>query len=332
MNDVNSILITGGLGYIGSHIAIYLLKNGYEVTVLDRNSINKKYTLNILKKFNKFRYIEGDIIKQNFKSLFLFYDINTVIHCGGNKNLLESWQKPELYLNDNTKSLDHILDSITKQIKNIIFISTSMVYGKDKNTLSKENSILNPLNPYAKSKYIQEDLLEQKYNQLNQPLNCAILRCFNPIGCFNEDGLFEDINKSKTITSAIINTLKSDNPEFNIYGNNFNTFDGTPVRDYFHIADLTNFISSYFSHVCKKENSFDIWNIGSGEGVSVEKLLMIFEKITNKRIKRNYLKERPGEVEYLVADTTKSLKELKWSTKYSTEQACLSIIKAHNLI
>lgn len=327
MNNV--ILITGGLGYIGSHLAYQLLANGYQVIVIDRNISKKNKTLNILNKFPLFHCIEGDLLLLNIGVICYEYRIDTIIHCAGRKNFIEAFSQPHLYIQDNINITQNIINHVKNNIniKNFIFISTCMVYQNNINMIDKENLNIKPTHPYALSKFMEESLLEKQLKDLN----LCILRCFNPIGCNNLGRLGEDINKSSTISSAIIKSILSKDRIFHIYGNQFNTIDGTSMRDYFDINSIFDFIRIWLQYTKPYSRSFEIFNIGSGKGTTVLQLLEIFEKYGKIHLDRRYIEQRFAESPHIVANIDKAL-SLGWNPLSSMDNACLSVLKFNQII
>lgn len=311
---MHKILITGALGYIGSHTSLKLLFEGHTVYGLSQNI--RASTLKALNKFNNFYFIQGDLKNYN-KEL---PEIDTVIHCAGRKSVLESWQRPELYIGENVGITKNLLEHLPKTVKKIIFISTAMVYKKS--VFYSEESARRGDNPYAQCKIRQEEILRE-YGYKNN-INVVILRCFNPIGVHQE--LADSLNSCTTIVPAIIRALEDKRP-LNIYGHTFSTSDSTAVRDYIHIEDVVNFISS----TLQGGSSYNVYNVGRGVGVSVKELVQEFEEIANTKIEINFLPARAGENEWLVADISKARQELNYIAQYTLRQACLSVLKARDL-
>lgn len=321
MNNV--ILITGGLGYIGSHICLKLLICNYHVLVIDKISLHKQKIFQTFSQFKNFKFIEGNLNNLPLKNIFYENNVVTVIHCAGKKDFSESWNNPDAYINDNVFITKNLLINLPISIKNFIFLSTCMVYGNHE--IYKENTEPLPQSPYAQSKYFQENLIinhAKKYNY-----NVAILRVFNPIGCYNNYHLGENINNSNMIIPAILKCLLSEQKTFNIYGNQFNTIDGTTVRDYIHIDDLVYFIMNYLDKYSYFTEKIQYWNVGSSSGLSVEQLLAKFESIMGLKVNRNYIEPRKCENPLIVANIDKAQEELNWFPKKNINDALNSIIE-----
>lgn len=314
----NNILITGGLGYIGSHICMKLLSNQYNIFVIDRLSTHKKKILTSLHRFKNFNFIEGDMNQIPLKYIMQTNNIDTVIHCAGKKDFSQSWNKPNEYIAGNVILTKSLLDNLPTTIKNFIFLSTCMVYGNQQ--LYKETITPLPQSPYAKSKHIQENLIVEHSNKNNY--HAAILRVFNPIGY--QENLGEDIYNSQMIVPAILRCLISESKTFNIYGNQFNTIDGTTVRDYIHIEDLTLFVHNYFDKYLDLQDKVNFWNVGSSHGVSVEELLSKCETLSKTLIKRNYVQSRQCDNPSIIANIEKAKTQLSWKPQETIENALKS--------
>lgn len=324
-----NILITGGLGYIGSHIAYQLLSNGYQVIVVDRHIHEKKQNFNALKGFPSFTCIEGNLLSFDMNKICNKYKIDTVIHCAGRKNFIEAFCKPDLYIQENLNITKNIIKNIqrNKNVKNFIFLSTCMVYQNNFDKINDEDLNLSPTHPYALSKFMEETILQKEL----QDINLCILRCFNPIGCNYNVGLGEDIYKSSTISSAIIKSLISKEKTFNIYGNQFDTIDGTCVRDYFDINSISEFIKTWLENSKSSPQRFDIFNIGSGTGTTVLQLIETFERCSNISLNKNYIQERFSEAPHIVANINKAT-SIGWKQSFSIEKACLDVLKYHQIV
>lgn len=320
MNDVKNVLITGGLGYIGAHIAYTLLSQGCRVVVFDQHLQKKLGNIKVLQQFSNFEIIEGNIVDYNFASYFQQATIDTIIHCAGKKSLIESWASPELYNNINVNGTKNLIQHLSPTIKNFLLLSTSMLYANQAKDC-KEDSLVNTDNPYAKSKHEQELLVKE----LSSNVNVAVLRCFNIIGCL--DGLRENVDSSSTLIPAIIKASQSDEPVFNIYGNSFNTPDGTSVRDYLHVKDLTSFVRACLDFLTLQQQGFNLWNVGSAKGLSVKEIITIFEDITGKKFTLQHLDSRQGEKPRLVANIDKAFNDLAWHPQESVRAACICALK-----
>jgi len=305
------ILVTGGAGYIGSKICYDLTDQGYEVFIIDNLSTGHKELIN---KKAKFYYgdicdydLLNDILKKN--------NIKNIIHLAASLDVNESEKNPCKYYLNNVEGTNNILKVGSKnRIKNFIFSSTCAVYGDlNKNFKVNENSYCNPTSHYGKTKLICEFLIKKYANQYK--FSYGILRYFNVAGADkylrtghrgNSDTLFANLAKIST-TTAKQRTIK-------IYGNNYNTPDGTCVRDYICVSDLSNFHIEFLKRISKKKISKTL-NCGYGLGYSVLEVVKIFEKIIKKKINVKYLNKRKGDVSAIINDNKKFAKYFNLSNK-----------------
>lgn len=313
-------LLTGGNGYIGSHIAIELYNTTTNIIILDNysNSLldNKKRLSN---KLPKIIWIEGDILdKKILRHIFSTYSISNVIHLAGLKSISESIELPILYYSNNITGTLNLLE-IMKEYKcyNIIFSSSATVYGFQKDVPIKEKTPINNNldNAYAKSKlYVEKILLD--LNKNSDLWNIIILRYFNPIGCHYSGITWE--NPKKTVQNLfpyIIKVYSKELPKLTIFGNNYNTRDGTCIRDFIHIMDLANAHIQSLKFIKDKNSCYEIFNIGTGKGYSVLEVVNTFNKYSNNSISYEYGSPREGDVPYIFSDCEKANKILNWYPK-----------------
>tara|TARA_Y100000991_G_scaffold215675_1_gene207357 strand:- start:1491 stop:2498 length:1008 start_codon:yes stop_codon:yes gene_type:complete len=327
-----SILVTGGSGYIGSHCVLELHKKGYKVIIIDNLSNSKLNVLDGINKIlgpNNIEFFEIDLCNMlALQELFSKHKIDSVIHFAANKSIPESIINPmRFYQNNILGSLNLLQVMKENQINNIIFSSSATVYD-EKNTmpLDEKSSIINPLNPYGKSKlFIEEVIRDIAYS--NEEFNAGILRYFNPLGAHSSGLIGEDpILPPDNLGPALLKAINSEKKEFNIYGNDYETSDGTCVRDYIHIMDLARgHVSALESK--NKEQNFNIWNLGSGKGYSVLEVIKCFEEVADIEIKINYCPRRNGDIPISFASNTKALNELGWTTKRDLHQMLNDLIK-----
>ena len=305
-----NILITGGAGYIGSHVCEELVKNKTnKIYILDNLSTGHKRLIN-----KKAYFIKGDI--KNFslvKKIFIKHKIETVIHLAASLNVSEAEKDKKKYYQNNiigTKNL--ILSCKNLNIKNFIFSSSSSIYGNTKGDVD-ETKKPNPKMFYAYTKYEGEKLIK-KYSRKFK-FNYAILRYFNVAGA-SKSGQIGDIETSHghLIKNIAIEALKI-NPEINIYGNNYPTKDGTCIRDYIHVSDLAD-IHVKSLHYLNHHNKSFILNCGYGKGYSVKQVVNIFKKI-KKNLTINYKPKRPGDVAQMYSNTKKLKQTFKWKAKFN---------------
>tara|TARA_X000000368_G_C23013264_1_gene704533 strand:- start:308 stop:1279 length:972 start_codon:yes stop_codon:yes gene_type:complete len=304
-----NILLTGGAGYIGSHVAINLLDAGYKVTIIDDLSTGHQQL--IPKKAN---FIKANINDVNILDTILTKNkFDILMHFAGFIQVEESVKNPKKYFLNNTNNAKVLFDCCIKHnLKNIIFSSTAAAYGNpEKKDLIKENSILKPLNPYGESKVETE-----KYLQNNSNFNYIILRYFNVAGA---DPLMRSGLISKNPTHLIKITSEAaikKRDKVIIFGNDYPTSDGTAVRDYIHVSDLADLHVRAAQYLTTKRES-NVFNCGYGKGFSVKEVIDSANEINEFPIKFEFGQRRKGDAARLVADPSKIMKFLSWKPKYN---------------
>ncbi len=338
MSNKKLILVTGGAGYIGSHTIIDLIENSdFEIISAD-NFCNSS-----LNTFDRIEKITGKKIKNynvdltditSTESIFSENKIDGIIHFAALKSVPESVEKPEVYHFNNLKSLENLLElSVKYGVKNFIFSSSCSVYGNIKELPVSETTPLNPVaSPYAETKLLGEEMIE-KYTR-SQSIKAISLRYFNPVGAHMSGLNGEDCKKLTNLVPIICKTAIGKNDVLTIYGNDYDTRDGTCIRDYIHVSDIAHAHILALKVLFKKEdNSFyDVINLGSGEGVSVLELVDAFEKSTGIKVNKQIGPKRPGDVEAIYSDCTKSKKVLDWEAKHSIEDMMTSAWKWENYL
>ncbi len=307
-----NILLTGGAGYIGSHVVNLLIDNGYSVTVIDslitghRSLVNKKAKL-IVSDVSNIRTISKLLKKKKFDAVF---------HFAGLIRVDESVKKPEKYLNYNfNKSKIFFNTCYNYGIKKIIFSSTASVYGNSRSLKVSEKDKLKPINPYAKSKLLFEKYLVKMEKTHN--IKFIILRYFNVAGADKNlrTGLISkhSTHLVKIACEVAINKRK----KLIINGSNYNTNDGTPIRDYIHVSDLAEIHLISLKHLLKNGDS-NIFNCGYGKGFSVKQVINVMNKILNRKLPTTIGKRRKGDVEKVVANTNKFKNFFSWKPKFNS--------------
>ena len=308
-------LLTGGLGYIGSHIAIKLKERAIIIDNCSNSKLNYKKILPNAKVFIKdVNYISLDKIFQKFK-------IDKVIHLAGYKSVNESFFNPLKYYENNIQSTIDLLRIIEKyKVKKLVFSSSATVYGNNNISPLKENMQLNSTSPYGTTKIIIEKMIDE-FIRSNNNFKAISLRYFNPIGSSRKYKLSDQpLGTPQNIMPILIETLKN-KKNFFIYGKNYKTLDGTCVRDYIHVEDLAD---AHILAIKKIDNihGHEKINIGSGRGYSVLKLINTFEKVNNIKINFKFSKKRSGDVEISYASISKAKKILNWHPKYDLKRMC----------
>jgi len=305
-----NILVTGGAGYIGSHIIELLVKKKTNrVVVVDNLSTGYKILIN-----KKSKFFKGDINNQKLiKKLINKFNIDTIIHLAASLNVSEAEKNKKKYYKNNIRGTNNlILSCKNTTVKNIIFSSSCSIYGNIKGSVN-ERKKPNPQGYYAYSKYKGEQLIKKYASKFNY--NFGILRYFNVAGA-SPSGKIGEIETSHghLIKNIAIQSLNK-KPILNIYGNNYNTKDGTCVRDYIHVTDLADIHIKSIKYLKENKKSFTL-NCGYGKGYSVLQIANIFKKI-KKNTKINFMKRRPGDIAQVYSNTKKFKKLLKWKPRYN---------------
>jgi len=317
---MNNILVTGGAGYIGSHVAERLINLKKKVFIIDNLSTGHKKLINKKAKFffcdiKNFKRVER-IIRDN--------KIQSVIHLAASLSVGESQKKPKKYYENNVQGTRNIVKACRlNSVKNFVFSSTCAVY-KDGISLVKENSILKPKSVYGSTKLSCEKLIIDKLK--DKKISYTILRFFNVAGA-SVSGKIGQISKGDQLFKNLSIAVKKKKPKINIYGNDYDTEDGTCVRDYIHVSDISLIHILALKRISKLKKSL-ILNCGYGKGISVLDAVKEFEKQIKKNIKIKYKKRRKGDMKKIIADNKKIKKFLKWKpNKNSLSKIVKSCIK-----
>lgn len=322
-----SVLVTGGAGYIGSHTVVELLNENKEVIVVDNFSNSKPEMLDKIKKItNKdFKFYELDYSnKEKMDKVFAENKIDSVIHFAGYKAVGESVEKPIEYYTNNVSGTLNLLDAMRKHnVKTIIFSSSATVYGDPEVVpLTEMCKIGGTTNPYGSSKLFIEQILKDVYKSDNT-WDVCILRYFNPIGS-HESGIIgeEPQGRPNNLMPYIVRVASGELEELSIFGNDYNTPDGTGVRDYIHVVDLAKGHIKALEKLEKEKSGIYIYNLGTGKGYSVLDMVHAFEKTTGQKIKYKITERRAGDIATCYADATKAKEELNWVAEKTLEDMC----------
>jgi len=305
---MTTILVTGGAGYIGSHVVKELLRQGHKPIIFDNlQTGHRKTTKDAL-------FIEGDLSDQKkLKETFQAYQIDTVIHFAADSLVGESVQNPLKYFNNNVKNSLNLIEIMEEfKVKKIVFSSSAAVYGEPKEIPITEEHPCAPTNPYGETKWIFEKVLQAYHD--SKKLNFISLRYFNAAGADPEGGLGEDHSQETHLIPLVIRAAL-DGTSVPVYGTDYNTPDGTCIRDYIHVTDLAN------AHILalrklEKEKMSGIYNLGNGNGYSVREVIETVKKVTGRKVAAVNSPRRPGDPARLVASSDKIKKELGWIPKY----------------
>lgn len=323
---MTNVLITGGAGYIGSHIAVELLEAGYEVVVVDNLYNSSKIALDRVEEITgkKVKFYDGDILDTNLmKKILREEKIDSVIHCAALKAVGESVRKPlEYYSNNLTGTLSLLEAMAAENVKNIIFSSSATVYGSpDHMPISEDFPKGECTNPYGWSKSMMEQIMVDLY-KADPKWNIILLRYFNPIGAHKSGKIGEDPkgipnNLVPYITQVAVGKLEY----LSIYGDDYDTVDGTGVRDYIHVVDLAQGHVKAVEYL-EKNPGLDIINLGTGRGYSVLEVLRAFEKAVGKEIPYKIVERRPGDIATTYAKADKAKEVLGWEAKLDIDDMC----------
>src|SRR3989339_198752 len=304
-----TILVTGGAGYIGSHCAKLLSKKRFRVVVYD--SLVRGYRDAV--KYGEF--FQGDIgDRASLDALFTSYPIDAVMHFAAFIAVGESVEKPDLYLTNNYEKTLVLLDAMAAHgVGKFIFSSTSALYGDPQYVPIDENHPLNPVNPYSRSKAQVEQTLRER--EASQGLQSVVFRYFNAAGADSEGELGERHDPETHLAPLVIRAALGAGKPLSIFGTDYDTPDGTCVRDYIHVNDLCS------AHILGLEHLFagrpsDVFNLGNGNGFSVKEIVATVEKITGKKVPCKYEARRAGDVSRLIANAEKAKRVLGWKTDY----------------
>ncbi|MBU1343394.1 MAG: UDP-glucose 4-epimerase GalE [Proteobacteria bacterium] len=319
------ILVTGGAGYIGSHTCVELLNENHEVVVLDNLSNSSEESLTRVKKITgkSLEFYKADLLnKKQVDAVFLEHKIDAVIHFAGLKAVGESVSIPLKYFHNNITGTLNLLCAMNEaNVKNIIFSSSATVYGDPLSLPIKEDFPLSATNPYGRTKLMIEEILQDLYRS-DKNWNIALLRYFNPVGAHKSGEIGEDPfgipnNLVPYISKVAVGFL----PRLNVFGNDYNTPDGTGVRDFIHVVDLA------LGHIRTLPKLFTnpgivIYNLGTGTGFSVLEMIKGFETASGKKIPYKIADRRPGDIAACWADPAKAKDELGWEAKKTLDDMC----------
>lgn len=322
-----AVLVTGGAGYIGSHTVVELLEKGKEVVIIDDFSNSKSSVLEAIKEITKkdFKFYEGNYLNRELlEKIFEENKIDSVINFAGFKAVGESVQKPLEYYHNNVFGAINLLEVMKKyNVKNFIFSSSATVYGDPEKVPLDENcKIGGTTNPYGTSKLFIEQILQDLYKSDNT-WNIVILRYFNPVGA-HESGLIgeEPQGIPNNLMPYIVRVAAGILKELSIFGNDYDTGDGTGVRDYIHVVDLAKGHIAALDKLEKEKHGIFIYNLGTGNGYSVLEMVQAFEKATGKKVPYRIAERRAGDIAECYSNVEKAEKELNWKAEKGIEEMC----------
>lgn len=322
------IMLTGGLGFIGSHTAVELINEGYSVFILDNLSNSSESVVESIKAITgkEVFFCEGDIRDELMVGRFLqANEIDAVIHFAGSKSVNESVSAPLHYYDHNVIGTISLLKAMTRHgIKNLIFSSSASVYGDPKYTPINESHPLNPTNPYAQTKKQIEEIVVDLAAS-DSEWKTIILRYFNPVGAHPSGQIGENPQGvPNNLVPYISKVAEGSLPFLNVYGDDYPTKDGTGVRDYIHVVDLAAGHLAAVEYLKEEMEKPEIFNLGTGKGVSVLEMVDCYQNACGTSIEKKFLDRRPGDVSECFADNTKARLKLKWTPKLGLMDMCES--------
>ena len=326
------ILVTGGTGYIGSHTCVELIEAGYEVVIIDNLSNSRRDVLQGIHKitgylphFEIFDLCDHDLVSDFFQR---YRDIQAVIHFAAFKSVGESVQKPLEYYENNIVSLCNLLREMKIfGVRNLVFSSSCTVYGEpDQLPVTESSPVKKASSPYGNTKQVSEEIIEDVIRSGN-PLSAISLRYFNPIGA-HPSSLIGELPRGipDNLVPFINQTAAGLREELVVFGDDYNTPDGTAIRDYINVVDLSRAHVVAIERLLEHNNlsEYEVFNLGTGEGVTVLEVIRSFEKATGVKIKYRITGRREGDVEKVFADTSLANRELGWKSIISLEETLLS--------
>lgn len=320
-----SVLVTGGAGYIGSHTVVELLSANKDVVIVDNFSNSKKGSIDRIEKIvgKKVKLYELDVCdEKKLDEVFKKENIDSVIHFAGFKAVGESSEKPlEYYMNNIFSTLSLVKIMRANNVKNLVFSSSATVYGKPDSVPITEEARLTATNPYGRTKLYIEYMLKDIFNA-DKTLNIALLRYFNPIGAHPSGLIGEDPNGIPNnlmpyITQVAIGKLK----QLRVFGDDYDTVDGTGVRDYIHVVDLAKGHLLALNKL-EKDGGLRIYNLGTGRGTSVLEMVQAFEKASGKKVSYEIVGRRAGDIDMCYADSTKAKEEMGFECQKTVLDMC----------
>jgi len=319
------ILVTGGAGFIGSHTCLELLESDYQVVVVDNLSNASTVSLERVEKLSgkKLTFYEEDLLNEDgLDKIFEIEKPEAVIHFAGLKAVGESVAKPLWYYHNNLTGTINLLKVMKKyQVYNFVFSSSATVYGVPKTVPINEEFPLSVTNPYGQTKLMIENILKD-IAAADSLFNIVALRYFNPIGAHKSGIIGEDPsgipnNLVPYVTQVMVGKL----PYLQVFGDDYDTHDGTGVRDYIHVVDLAKGHLKAIEYM-NGHSGYNVFNLGTGNGYSVLDIVKAFEKVSGKEIPYKIVSRRPGDVAKCYADPTLAKNELKWEAEYTLDDMC----------
>ncbi|KAL9679930.1 hypothetical protein QQ045_017801 [Rhodiola kirilowii] len=324
-----SILVTGGAGYIGSHTVLQLLLGGYKTIVVDNLDNSSEVSLKRVKELagefgSNLTFHKIDLRdKPALEKLFDSTKFDAVIHFAGLKAVGESVQKPLLYYNNNLIGTITLLEVMASHgCKRLVFSSSATVYGWPKQVPCTEDFPLSAANPYGRTKLFIEEICRD-IHRADSEWKVILLRYFNPVAAHPSGYIGEDPRGiPNNLMPFVQQVAVGRRPALTVFGTDYNTKDGTGVRDYIHVVDLADGHIAAVKKVFDSDIGCEVYNLGTGKGTSVLEMVAAFEEASGKKIPLVMAGRRPGDAETVYASTEKAARELKWKAKYGIEEMC----------
>ncbi len=322
-----TVLVTGGCGYIGSHTIVDLIDNGFEVISIDDNSRSTPLLLDRIEKITGKKVKNYKVDLCDFDDTYAVFsenrDIEGVIHFAAYKTVPESVEKPLLYFHNNLESLVNVLRCVKEfQIPHFVFSSSCSVYGNAKELPVVETTPMGEVeSPYARTKHIGEDIIRD-YSKVNDTNN-ILLRYFNPVGAHPSIEIGEvPLGKPDNLVPVITQTAIGKIQQMTVFGVDYNTRDGSCVRDYIHVMDIANAHTRALQYLMAKKNKekCEVFNLGTGNGVTVLEAIKAFEKVSGVKLNYSTGPRRPGDVVAIFANNEHAQKELGWKPEFGIEE------------
>ncbi len=321
-----SVLVTGGAGYIGTHTCVELISAGYEVIIVDNLSNSKETAVERVEKITgrDIKFYKIDLLdKEALEKVFVNEKIDCVIHFAGLKAVGESVSIPLKYYHNNLTGTFNLCELMQKyNVKNLVFSSSATVYGDPASVPISEEFPLSATNPYGKTKLMIEDILRDLHYSDNT-WNIALLRYFNPIGAHSSGTIGEDPNGiPNNLVPYIAQVAVGKHKEVRVFGNDYNTIDGTGVRDYIHVVDLAKGHVKALEKLQREHIGIRPYNLGTGNGYSVLQVIKAFSEACGKELPYKIIERRPGDIAACYAKTDRAQSELGWTAEKGINEMC----------
>ena len=321
-----SILVTGGAGFIGSHTVVELLNKDYDVVVIDNLSNANVESMRRVQEIThrNFNFYQADVQdKIALENIFLHENIEAVIHFAGYKAVGESVKKPLMYYRNNLESAMMLCEVMrAHNCQKFIFSSSATVYGDPASVPIREDFPLQVTNPYGSTKLMIENILRD-LPKAEDNWKIVLLRYFNPVGAHESGRIGEDPKGiPNNLMPFITQVAVGKRPELSVFGSDYDTIDGTGVRDYIHVVDLAKGHVAALERIGVMPDGCEVYNLGTGEGYSVLQVVNAFEKASGKKIPYKLTDRRPGDIATCYADTQKAKEMLHWEAEFGIEKMC----------